>query len=678
MKKILAKIFRTIVLLAMAGGVFAGSLYYELNYATTAVVQKQSRLEIVLPEGQQVEVQRETGNQQIDSGQHMQNGDLIVTGGQEGVLLKFSGDGQLRLDKFSRLEVGIVDETHLKFSFRLLEGRAWLMNAYSNADVNIFVDGAVILPGQSVMLVTQIDGKSDIYAHSMDAVVGFLSDEKMAEELLSENSTQIINSMYLPQGTMVSVYGDKVRQNRSTIAKLLFSKLVKEFNYSAFDKNLLVTDAWLSQNLLQDQRMRVQIRDFRLQNIRTRGLKYSSLGASNYHIDEGLREIANLLTFSESKVAKRNLEALYDLLYDAQYLYDFGRREEAQERLERFTGAANQLFLLYGDELKNNYIERVQHEYEYLSFAIPGDALFDLKTVLQQVYLDSIRGQSQALDIQYAFLTGELNSVGYYADNNQGKNLKTAYDGYIAKFKQLLEANESQLAGRLTLIQRQNQAMDNLFMQYPALYRQGYFTDKLFVENKYLSLLPDDANRLEEIQSVISRRIDFLTRLQKYYLDGDVPLQDAQNILALLFSEIARIELPADYQVAVKDLFQERLEDFGLFSRFLSSQEYVSSALRGATPRERFERFKLDNTEEISLEQLQQEMSKQAAEGGLQYELGRLPPLEELEPEFPPINEEQVIVDMDGEISIIENELESSPQVDTVTPVRVPRVRPSS
>jgi hypothetical protein len=190
-------------------------------------------------------------------------------------------------------------------------------------------------------------------------------------------------------------------------------------------------------------------------------------------------------------------------------------------------------------------------------------------------------------------------------------------------------------------------------------------------------MLPEGNNRLEEIQSVISRRIDFLTRLQQFFLDGDVPLLDAQNILALLFAEIARIELPSSYQVAVKDLFAERLQDFGLFSRFLSSQEYVSSALRGATPRERFERFKADSaTQEVSLEQLQEEMTRQVMDGGLQYELGKLTPSEpEQPPLMPSIDEEAVTIEIDGDVTTTINEVMATEDVG-LRP-RVPRVRPT-
>ena len=656
-------------------GVFLGTFYYEGNFVQTVVSQKINQLVLRSGDAPKVSVNRGGNVIDLEDNGILMVGDILDTKEQSGVLIKFSGDGELRLGTNTRLLVNSADTDKLKFSFTLLEGRSWLDNSYSNADVNVLVDGAVVIPGQSILYVTQMNGKADIYANSMDAVVGFLPADYKGTAVIGEHAGEIINSLYLPQGTMVSVYADKVRENQTTIARLLFSKLVKEFNYSVFDKNLLISDAFLSQNQLADAKMRAKVRDERLKRIKTRGLKYSSLEASNYRVDGSVREMANLLTFSEEKVASRNLEALYDLLYDAQYLFDYGRKAEAEERLGNFASSANQLFLVYGTELKTDYVARVKHEYEYLSFATPSDSLFDLKQVLQRVYLDSIKGMPEELETKFGFLKEDLNTVGFYAENDQGKNLKTAFDSYISAIKLLLSTNEKEITENIILIQRQNQALDNLFTQYPGLYRQEFFTGKLFIENKYLSMLPTGPNRLEEIQSVISRRIDFLNRLQKFYLDGDVPLIDAQNILALLFSEIARIELPESSQVAVKQLFNERLQDYGIFSRFLNSQEYVSSALRGATPRERFEQFKKDNTQEVSIDLLQEEMARQAADGGNQYELGRIVAEPVVEPLMPDINEEEVIVDIDG--SITTDVKDVIVPAEDQTKIKVPRVKPA-
>lgn len=677
MKKLLAHLLGTIVIMAIAMGLFLGVFYYEGNFVTTVVTQKMHQLVLKTDADTKIQVNRMGSNVELSENAVLETGDIIDTQDNLMVIMKFAGDGELRMDKQTRLLVDTLDEANLSFAFKLLQGRVWLVNSYSNADVNLYVDGGVIIPAQSVIYVAQADGKADVYANSLDAVVGFLPTDYGGSGVIDEHAEEIINSLYLPQGTMLSVYADKVQENQSTIARLLFSKLVKEFNYSVFDKNALISDEFLSKNQLEDVKMRARVRDERLKKIKTRGLKYSSLDASNYHVDESIREMANLLTFSEEKVANRNLEALFDLLYDSQYLFDYGRKDEAEERLRVFASSANQLVLVYGSRLKNNYVARVKNEYEYLSFATPSDSLFGLKQVLQQVYLDSLKGAPEELETKFTFLKEDLNTIAFYAENEQGKNLALAITKYMDSIKLLLSVNEQDIVNNMVLLQRQNQALDNLFTQYPALYRQGFFTNKLFLENKYLSLLPNGNNKLEEIQSVIANRIDFLKKLQRFYLDGDVPTIDAQNISALLFSEIAKIELPESYQVAVKQLFTDRLQDYGIFNRFLNSQEYVSSSLRGATPQERFEQFKKDNTQEVSIDLLQEEMAKQAAGDGNQYELGTVYVPEEIVVETQPvINEELVTTEIDGQVNTTENQVDLVPE--TQPKIKVPRVKPTN
>jgi hypothetical protein len=197
------------------------------------------------------------------------------------------------------------------------------------------------------------------------------------------------------------------------------------------------------------------------------------------------------------------------------------------------------------------------------------------------------------------------------------------------------------------------------------------------VENKYLTLLPKGNDRAEEIQNVIAQRIDFLKKLENFYLDGKIPLlADAQNILALLFSEISKIELPADYQVAVKALFTDRLEDFAMFSKFLNSPEYVSSSQKGATPRQRYEQFKKDYQQEISIEQLAEEMAKKVTGASNQFELGKIISDQPAVVSQPLINEEVVTTNIDGTVTTTQNQITTgTTTTPTTEPVKVPRVK---
>lgn len=624
MKNFLIKLVHGILMAALAVGIVLGSFFYESNFSSTVALQHSNQVVLDSTSTDQVSVNRNGQSQPAGKGFALEVGDIVSTVTSKSYQIDFSVDGVIRLGDQTRLQLTFADEFNGQYSFKILEGRAWLNNLYSNAEVNLVVDGGVIFPGQSVSYYKVGNGQADIYANQSNILLGFVPASFSGSKLINEGDSQIINKLFVPQGTSATVFADKISQNQATIAKLLYSKLVKEFNYAVFDKAQLISDDWLSNNVVQDSALTSRIRDQRLRKIRTRGLKYSSLDAGNYKVDQFIQNISNTMTFSVEKVGQRNLDALYDLLYDAQYLFDYGRISEAQDRLNTFSTDANQLFTVYGEQLKAQYTARVKKEYDYLSFANPSDSLFKLKQTLEKIYLDSIAGASNELSMKFTFLTEKLDTLGYYAENKNFNDLKATFDDYMNTFKDITDRYQKEITANITLIQRQNQALDNLFMQYPEFYRQSFFTSKLLVENKYLSLLPAGNDKAEEIQSVIAQRIDFLRKLQVFFLQGDVPIIDAQNIVALLFSEIAKIQLPPEYQSAVSKLFEDRLQDYGLFSRFLNSPEYVNSSIRGATMQQRFDQFKKDNTQSISIEDLRTQLSSSVVPGGSTIDLGTI------------------------------------------------------
>ncbi len=589
MKSYISKIFKKLIIILVAGGLFFVSFLYEGNVLST-IASQQGHQFAVGKISSQVEVNRNGKGLLFGSNADLEMGDVIYSGNNEDISLLFAQDGELRLDKNSRLEITYIDFENQKYIFKLLSGRIWLQNVYSSANVNILFDGGIVIPGQSVVLVSLNGENTQVYANKGGVILGFVENINAITENIDENNSVIINKLFLPFGTEATVYANKIKENKDTIQKLLFSKLIKEFNYATFDKKNLSSDFWLNNNISKDARLTENIRNKRLQNIRTRGLKYLSLDTNNYKIDQDLRGIFNNLTVFKDRVAKRDLVSLYDLLYDAEYLFDYGRKDEGQKRLNKFVELADQLFEKYGDELKKSYVDRIHREYEFLSFVNPVDSLFDLKKVLENIYLDLIKGSDLELSVKFEFLTNQIGVIGYYAENNDFKNLKTAFDTYMENFKILSESYQKEITNNIALVQRQNQALDNLFNQYASLYRQNYFTNKLFIENKYLSLLPANQDKIEEIQNIIVQRINFLNRLEIFYLNGDVPLMDAQNILALEFSEIEKIRQLGNSKVAVSQIFQERMDYFGVFGQFINSSDI--SSIKQVNLKTQYENFK--------------------------------------------------------------------------------------
>ena len=75
-----------------------------------------------------------------------------------------------------------------------------------------------------------------------------------------------------------------------------------------------------------------------------------------------------------------------------------------------------------------------------------------------------------------------------------------------------------------------------------------------------------------------------------------------------LFREADDLQLPPDQQVAVNELYAKRLEDFGVFFRYLNSPEYVGTTLHGASRKNQFQEFVQAQEEQISIDEVRQEI----------------------------------------------------------------------
>ncbi len=637
-------------LIGLAALVFLGSLFYEDTFSVTEA-KKRSNQAVVIGE---LNVNRDGEIVTIREGEALLAGDALSSGESDQQEIAYSEDGRLRLDADTRVEVAYLDEDEGEYIFELVEGRVWLNNLFSNADVNLLVPGAVINPQQSIAMVELSEGKSLIYSNTNNVFLNIVDVEYQPEGIINRHSELVANSLLLPQGTQATVFETKVAENLDAISQLLFSKMIKEFSYGVFDRNRLRNEDWLTENLDRDLTLSLRVKNDRLKRIRNRGLQYVTLDSNNYKFNQSAKGFYNLLTFSSERVGERNLDFLYSFLYDAQYLFDVGRADEATRRLNEFSRLAQELILEYGDSLKEQYDERVYDEFEYLSFVNPSDSLFGLKNVLAGIYKQSIAGSDDEVAIRFSFLTDKANTLNFHAENNSFSLVDRVYEEYMQEFDELLEGRRSDLEDNAELLQRQNQILNNLFIQYPEFYRFPLFLRKIDVEDAYLDLLAEGPDKWEEMQTIVNQRISFLRLLQQFFLDEEVPVEDARKIVSLLLTEIDNLTLPKDLQVAVSQYFNERLKDFGVFHKFINSPEYVNSRQKGDDYQERFETYKAEQGTTVTLDDLLEEAGFTAPTSTAP--LGSfVPPAEE---EVVTVDEEVIeVLINDEDAGVIENEV---------------------
>lgn len=600
------KSIKQLVVVTLALIVFLGTLGLERVFAGPEEMKLKGHLTVSVPSGQSVDVIRSGSSQTFDgeSQQELQAGDVVEVKSGTGVLLRFSDRGLVRLSQNAVVAVDVLDVQKDAYVLNLHRGRLWLNSLYTSARLNVVANGAYVIPDYAAVDVSLDDQKTTVYAHRHQASVGLvpLNFKAQAAKLFPDD--EFINSYLLAEGNQTTVYADKITKNESTLRKLFYSKLVKEFPFGAIDPQVLSTDTWLRENTKLDSVMENKIADDSTQMIRARGQKISDV---NNTFGLAVHRFYNFLTFSEAKVFDRTNDDIFDHFGDAKYLLLFGQTTKAKERLDLFKKMLDDEVSARGDAYKAVVVQRVRYEYDQLAHISPDDSLAPAKAAVSNYLLSHLGSNEDEIREKFLLVRATMNSVYDLADTSS-QSARQSLEDYFAQFTKVVDQEKTRLGRMRNILAEENQVMDNLLRSYPIFYRDRFFAMKSQLEQQWLALLPDGEGKNEEKQTIVSTKIDFLRQLKTYFLADKIAVDDAKQIVFRLFREADDLQLPPDQQVAVNELYAKRLEDFGVFFRYLNSPEYVGTTLHGASRKNQFQEFVQAQEEQISIDEVRQEI----------------------------------------------------------------------
>lgn len=609
------KSFKQLIIIAVAFLVFLGTLGLESVFAGPSQARMKGHLLLVVPAGQSVEVKRESEVKSLGetaSFELMVHDEIAVKSGS-GVQVRFSDAGVVRLTQDAVVNVAVADSQKDAYVLELQKGRLWANNLYTSAYFNVVANGAFVIPDYAAVDVRVDGSKTFVYAHRHHASIGLVPLAYKAQEAKRFPDESFINSFTLAEGNQTTVFADKITENEETLRKLFYSKLVKEFPFGVLDAQQLSTDSWLKDNIAADKVYESKIADESSQQIRGRGLKIADLSSFGYSFGQALNGVYNTLTFSGAKVIARTNDDIFDHFDDAKYLLLFGQTTRAKERLDFFHKSLDQALAEKGQDYKLAVLERLRDEHDRLSYVTGDNALSQAKMVLVQYLLGQLGSTEDDIREKFIIVRNTMNGVYDLADINS-QSARQALEDYFAQFTQVVNQEKTRMGKLRNILAEENQIMDNLFRFYPIFYRDRFFAMKSQLEQQWLALLPEGEGKNEEKQTIVSTKIDFLRQLKTFFLADKIAVDDAKQIVFRLFRESDDLQLPADQQVAVNDLYAKRLNDFGVFFRYLNSPEYVATSLHGSSRKVQFDQFVQAQQEQVSIEEIRQEiLGNQAA-----------------------------------------------------------------
>lgn len=595
----MGKIFKSLFFALLALVVLVGTLFIENG----------SRMEAALVIDRDVIAATDEQGATVISGGETQSftdetvlrvGDTLQTSNNQAAVIRFDIHGVLRLSPLT--SITFVSQTEDGYIFDLRQGSIWGNNLSASSGLNIVAGGALLMP-QRASFDGSFDGETTrARVFSGQVNVGLIDAQYASDQVFFSRSDSLINSFLVADGSQAVIAQSKVRDNAQLLRQLLYSKLIKEFQYSLMNPATLGTDQWLTQNLAADKSLLSTIAAEELENITNRGLHYGSLDSLSYELDKLFVRLSETFTFTSKKRVEHLVQNIFEQVGDAKYLYAFGREAEGRERITLFEQLIHE-GVDQGQQIFDEVVlDRLWQEYSQIQFVVPTNSLYDVKVALSDLLLARIDGDAEATIAKLGLIRDYMNVAYALADTSQ-LDARLALQDYFNRFQDFVENDVAGISSVSYLLAEENQIMDNLLRQYPQFYQDSFFAMKNFLEEEWLKFIPEGTLKNEERQTLISTKIDFLKQLQTFFLDERIALADARLVVFRLINEIKDLQPGTD--VGVSGLFALRLEDYGNFLRFLNTTNV--SQLRGSSPQGAYDNFLALQQEQLSIEQVIQE-----------------------------------------------------------------------
>ncbi|MFC1749894.1 FecR domain-containing protein [Pseudomonadota bacterium] len=520
-------------------------------------------------------------------------GGEVSTTSKSAAEIAFSDNAVIRLAPDTTFKYQYAEVDNNGYVFELQSGRLWSNTVYSSVNLNIVSGGALLIPRKAGFDLEYDEAKSEVKVFQNQVNIGLVDPGYNANSVVVYQNGELINSFLVAEGGQSTVFNNIIVENKTTLARLLYSKLIKEFQVVFYDKIKAAEDSWITQNLDTDEVLLQDIAQVELQKITSRSLQVASLDSISYQLQKISGVVSDSLTFSHEKVGRRNIEKLFNHLKDAEYLFVYGRNEEAARRIKLFNDTASEL--VGGDsDFKERFIKGLREEHIALNFVTPDDPLFEVKSTVTDHLFKNLG--SDDLYEKFLLVREYMNYVYEMAESNT-LLARLSLEQYSEKLLQFINQEKRRLDEIKGLIAEENQILDNLLRQYSQFYLDSVFGFKHTLEQEWLALIPDGSDKDEEKNNIILAKIDFMKHLQNFFLQEKVILSEAKDITVRLVNEIS--DLQTEQAVGISELFALRLANYGQFLKFLYTTDV--SNLRGVSVKEKYDEYLTLQREQVSV-----------------------------------------------------------------------------
>jgi hypothetical protein len=580
-KSLLVAVIKNGLVFILSLGIFVFSLYVESVITLAADKDLEDVFAINIPRNQSITVETVGAEVEVRNNYEIKGGENIKTGESSPIIITLKNNGLLRLDKNTEIE--IIDENNI----RLINGKVWGNMLYNFFDLKINTDYISLKPGVSSFEINFDGSSTNIFSHKHDLTVDILADGKA------------VNTLWVAEGNKASFSSTKIVQAGKKIEQLLYSKLIKEFNYGRQSQSKLSEDEWLAFNIEEDKNYYVSIDQRFTKNIREIGLKNLSTESLRFQTKKLIDDLRGTFTFSDTRKAETALSSIFENIHDASYLYLQDENVNAKVRLSLFKEDISDTDLTSNPAFKEMLDNKLAYTFNDYIYLDPAHKLYPVKEFLLEEFFKKNKG--------FNVLTLKINEIYDSIDSTPTDSNRLIAE-YFGWYEQLINKHKNNLSEIQDEIIHQNILVDNLLLGNPEIYKLETFESKRSMENDYLATLAGSRDKREQRQTFINEKINILAKIEIFLFTERLDPVDARQIVFRLITDIEDLKENTLDIAAVNELFDRRLKDFGVFWEYLKSDEYSTTKLHGASHEERFEIFKSIQEKELSFEDIRLEI----------------------------------------------------------------------
>ena len=533
----------------------------------------------------------------------IKTGMFMRTGLIDRAEIVFQGRAALRLDSGTEVFFHYLDvEKTKRIDIELLSGQVWV-NANDSIDFNVYAGRLWLRPEKAILNLREEVESYEVYVERRLVGINFLEKGAVEAADFSVDTLEdaVWNSFRVAEGLKAHISKNKIDEK---LAKLRYSKLVKEFPVSPFTVEDSEENAWFSYNQTRDQELREDFEKTRVDFIRMSGQPGISPDSFYFRLGEMYYAWGDVFVLTEARKNDFQLQQILTPLTEAEFLLATQKPEEGLAKLAIFEETLSGSVFQTDLKLREQMRRFLEGELRELTWVLPGDDFYPMKESING-FLVKLASADQILSLRFAQNQAKLAETYDLLDQRERILAKQTLVQFQRDLAGMLEANTEDLAVLRDVLVDTRRLILNLYWQSGLFYDAENFAYLTQLENKILTFYENPEDQLEERLTYINDRLKSLYRIAALIKVNQLDGEEGISLGETLIEESWVLKEAASVQIGVHRYFDDKLNDFALIFRFFDSLEYL--ALHGTYDAAAFEEFK---EKEKDLEELMRYLLK--------------------------------------------------------------------